>query len=109
MRPALFYSSQNLRYLSESGSLCADSLAKFAHNSKVLALPSNLYAMAPDDSRKTIAELIATLPEEERLILTLHLVNMVSVSEIAEKLGVPERAVTSVITSGRSRLIGLIL
>jgi hypothetical protein len=45
--------------------------------------------MAPDDSRKTIAELIATLPEEERLILTLHLVNMVSVSEIAEKLGVP--------------------
>jgi len=64
--------------------------------------------MAPDDSRKTIAELIATLPEEERLILTLHLVNMVSVSEIAEKLGVPERAVASVIASGRSRLIGLI-
>lgn len=83
-------------------------LAKFEHNSKVLTLPSNLYAMAPDDSRKTIAELIATLPEEERLILTLHLVNMVSVSEIAEKLGVPERAVASVITSGRSRLIGLI-
>jgi len=64
--------------------------------------------MATDDSRKTIAELIATLPEEERLILTMHLVNMVSVSEIAEKLGVPERAVASVITSGRSRLIGLI-
>jgi DNA-directed RNA polymerase specialized sigma24 family protein len=59
--------------------------------------------MAPDSSAKTIAELIATLPEEERLILTLHLVNM-----IAEKLGVPERAVSSVITSGRSRLIGLI-
>ncbi|MBM3698258.1 MAG: RNA polymerase sigma factor [Candidatus Nanopelagicus sp.] len=64
--------------------------------------------MAPDDSRKTIAELIATLPEEERLILTLHLVNMVSITEIAEKLGVPERAVVSVITSGRARLIGLI-
>jgi DNA-directed RNA polymerase specialized sigma24 family protein len=64
--------------------------------------------MAPDDSRKTIAELIATLPEEERLILTLHLVNMISVTEIADKLGVPERAVISVITSGRSRLIGLI-
>ena len=64
--------------------------------------------MAPDDSRKTIADLIATLPEEERLILTLHLVNMVSITEIAEKLGVPERAVVSVITSGRARLIGLI-
>lgn len=64
--------------------------------------------MAPDDSRKTIADLIATLPEEEHLILTLHLVNMISATEIAEKLGVPERAVTSVITSGRLRLIGLI-
>ena len=64
--------------------------------------------MAPDGSAKTIAELIANLPEEERLILTLHLVNMISATEIAEKLGVPERAVSSVITSGRSRLIGLI-
>jgi DNA-directed RNA polymerase specialized sigma24 family protein len=64
--------------------------------------------MAPDSSAKTIAELIATLPEEERLILTLHLVNMISATEIAEKLGVPERAVSSVIAAGRSRLIGLI-
>ena len=57
---------------------------------------------------KTIAELINTLPEEERLILTLHLVKMISTSEIAEKLGVPERAVVSVIASGRSRLIASI-
>ena len=64
--------------------------------------------MASDGSGKTIAELITTLPEEERLILTLHLVNMISTSEIAEKLGVPERAVVSVITTGRSRLIALI-
>ena len=64
--------------------------------------------MASDGSGKTIAELITTLPEEERLILTLHLVNMISTSEIAEKLGVPERAVISVITTGRSRLIALI-
>jgi DNA-directed RNA polymerase specialized sigma24 family protein len=33
---------------------------------------------------------------------------MVSTIEIAEKLGVPERAVISVIASGRSRLIALI-
>ena len=64
--------------------------------------------MAAESSAKTIAELIATQPEEERLILTLHLVNMISTTEIAEKLGVPERAVSSVIASGRSRLIGLI-
>ena len=57
---------------------------------------------------KTIAELINTLPEEERLILTLHLVKMISTVEISEKLGVPERAVVSVIASGRSRLIALI-
>jgi hypothetical protein len=64
--------------------------------------------MAPEGNSKTIAELIATLPEEERLILTLHFVNMITTSEIAAKLGVPERAVISVIASGRSRLIGLI-
>jgi len=64
--------------------------------------------MATDNSGRTIAELIDTLPDEKRLILTLHLVNMISVNEIAEKLGVPERAVISVIQSGRSRLIGLI-
>jgi DNA-directed RNA polymerase specialized sigma24 family protein len=33
---------------------------------------------------------------------------MISATEIAEKLGVPERAVASVIISGRTRLIGLI-
>ena len=64
--------------------------------------------MASDCSGKTIAELITTLPEEERLILTLHIVNMISTAEIAEQLGVPERAVVSVITTGRSRLIALI-
>jgi DNA-directed RNA polymerase specialized sigma24 family protein len=64
--------------------------------------------MASDSSARTIAEIIATLPQEERMILTLHLVNMISATEIAEKLGVPERAVVSVIASGRSRLIGLI-
>ena len=64
--------------------------------------------MAFDGSGKTIAELITTLPEEERLILTLYLVNMISTAEIAEKLGVPERAVVSVVASGRSRLIALI-
>ena len=52
--------------------------------------------MSTGSSDKTIAELIAALPEEERLILTMHLVNMATVTDIAKKLGVPERAVTSV-------------
>lgn len=64
--------------------------------------------MTSMDGGKTIAELINTLPEEERLILTLHLVKMISAAEIAKKLGVPERAVITVIASGRSRLIRLI-
>ena len=64
--------------------------------------------MNSGSGNKTIAELISALPEEERLILTLHLVNLVSTSEIAKKLGVPERAVISFIASGKSRLIGLI-
>ena len=64
--------------------------------------------MTTEDGAKTIAELINTLPEEERLILTLRLVKMISAAEIAKKLGVPERAVTTVIASGRSRLIRLI-
>lgn len=61
-----------------------------------------------DNSDRSIAELISALPEEERLILTLHLVNMVSTTQIAKKLGVPERAVISVIASGKSRLIAMI-
>ena len=64
--------------------------------------------MKSESSDKSIAELISTLPEEERLILRLHLVNSVTTSEIARKLGVPERAVISVIASGKSRLIRMI-
>ena len=54
---------------------------------------------------KSIGELIAELPEEERFILDLHLVKGIPANKIAEALGVPPRAVESVITSGKSRLI----
>lgn len=57
-----------------------------------------------DRRAQTLAELIASLPEEERIILMLHLVKNLSVTEIAAKLGVPERAVAAVLTSGRARL-----
>ena len=52
-----------------------------------------------------LSELLASLPEEERFILTMHYIRSMSASEIAERLGVPERAVSSVITSGKSRLL----
>ena len=53
---------------------------------------------------QTLAEFLAGLPEEERIILTLHYVKSLSVQEIAAMLRVPERCVTAVIISGRTRL-----
>jgi RNA polymerase sigma factor (sigma-70 family) len=52
-----------------------------------------------------LSELLSSLPEEERFILTMHYIRSMSAKEIAEALGVPERAVQSVITSGKSRLL----
>ncbi|MEJ6574113.1 MAG: sigma-70 family RNA polymerase sigma factor [Actinomycetes bacterium] len=52
-----------------------------------------------------LSELLASLPQEERFILTMHYIRSMSAREIAEALGVPERAVQSVITSGKSRLL----
>ena len=52
-----------------------------------------------------LSELLASLPEEERFILTMHYIRSMSAKESAESLGVPERAVQSVITSGKSRLL----
>jgi RNA polymerase sigma factor (sigma-70 family) len=52
-----------------------------------------------------ITQLLASLPEEERIILTMHYIRGLSNLEIADLLGVPERAVESVITTGKSRLL----
>lgn len=52
----------------------------------------------------TIAELIASLPEEERVILTLHYLGGRSTDEIATLLSVPVTAVHSVVESGKRRL-----
>ncbi len=53
---------------------------------------------------KTLAELLASLPEEERFILTLHYLRSKSASEIAQLLAVPEKSVQVVIDSGKKRL-----
>lgn len=55
---------------------------------------------------QTIAELLASLPEEERIILTLHYLRGKSAGEIAALLGVPERSVFAVIDSGKRRIAG---
>jgi DNA-directed RNA polymerase specialized sigma24 family protein len=59
-------------------------------------------------SPQTLAELLASLPEEERIILTLHYLRSQTSSEIASLLRVPERAVIVVIESGKARLTGLL-
>jgi RNA polymerase sigma factor (sigma-70 family) len=54
--------------------------------------------------KPTLAQLIAALPEEERIILMLYFVKNLSIAEIATKIGAPERSVRTVLESGRSRL-----
>ena len=54
----------------------------------------------------TLAELLASLPEEERIILTLYYLRSKSSLEIAALLSVPDRAVIAVIESGKARLTG---
>ena len=53
---------------------------------------------------KTLAEVLAALPEEERIILTLSYLRGMSAVEIATLLGVPPKSVEAVITSGKARL-----
>jgi DNA-directed RNA polymerase specialized sigma24 family protein len=51
-----------------------------------------------------LASLLASLPEEEQIVLALHYVKGRATGDIAELLGVPERAVLAVLASGRQRL-----
>ena len=62
---------------------------------------SNLYSVS---NQETIAQLLASLPEEERIILTLSYLRRMTTPEIAGLLGVPEKSVEAVITSGKARL-----
>jgi len=62
------------------------------------------YMSDAEETPVTLADVIASLPEEERVILILHYVKNQSTVEIAAKLGVPERSVLSVLASGRARL-----
>ena len=57
-----------------------------------------------DEKNLTLREFLDSLPEEERVVLTLYFVKRISTSEIATKLGVPERAISAVLASGRARM-----
>jgi RNA polymerase sigma factor (sigma-70 family) len=59
-------------------------------------------------SGETLSQLLEGLPEEERFILTLHYIKGRSSQEIADALGVPLRAVDSMISSGKARILGVI-
>jgi len=64
--------------------------------------------MSASKPAKTLAEVLTELPEEERIILTMHLLRGLTAPEIANLIGVPERAVQSLISSGKSRLSALL-
>ncbi|MEN9325239.1 MAG: hypothetical protein RL414_993 [Actinomycetota bacterium] len=53
----------------------------------------------------TLAALLQSLPEEQRIILQAHYLNGKSASEIAQALGVPVRAVENVIAAGKAHLL----
>ena len=57
---------------------------------------------------QTLAQALASLPEEERIILTMHYLKSMSAGDIASILGVPERAVEAIIRQGKARLSAIL-
>ena len=57
---------------------------------------------------QTLAQALATLPEEERIILTMHYLKSMSAADIASILGVPERSVEAIIRQGKARLSAIL-
>jgi len=57
-----------------------------------------------EQKKQTVIDLIASLPVEERIILLLYFGQNLSTTEIAIKIGVPERSVSAVLASARARL-----
>ncbi|CAN2181778.1 RNA polymerase sigma factor 70, region 4 type 2 [Candidatus Nanopelagicaceae bacterium] len=57
---------------------------------------------------QTLAQAIASLPEEERIILTMHYLQSMSAADIASLLGVPDRSVEAIIRQGKTRLSAIL-
>ena len=56
----------------------------------------------------SLADALAQLPEEERIVLTLHYLRSMPSDEIAKLLGVPEKSVITVVASGKGRITALL-
>lgn len=61
--------------------------------------------MSGNETSSDLHSILQSLPEEERIILNLFYLKSKSAAEIAELLGVPVRAVDSVLVMGRQRLL----
>jgi RNA polymerase sigma factor (sigma-70 family) len=57
---------------------------------------------------QSLAQALASLPEEERIILTMHYLKSMSAADIASILGVPERSVEAIIRQGKARLSAIL-
>ena len=64
--------------------------------------------MSASKPAKTLAEVLKELPEEERIILTMHYLRSMSAAEIASTLGVPERSAEAIIKQGKARLSAIL-
>jgi RNA polymerase sigma factor (sigma-70 family) len=57
---------------------------------------------------QTLADALASLPDEERIVLTMHYLRSMSAAEIASMLGVPERSAEAIIKQGKARLSAIL-
>ena len=57
---------------------------------------------------QSLAQALASLPEEERIILTMHYLKSMSAADIASILGVPERSAEAIIRQGKARLSAIL-
>ena len=57
---------------------------------------------------QSLAQALASLPEEERIILTMHYLKSMSAADIASLLGVPDRSVEAIIRQGKARLSAIL-
>jgi DNA-directed RNA polymerase specialized sigma24 family protein len=56
----------------------------------------------------SLADALAQLPEEERIILSLHFLRSMPSDQIAALLVVPEKSVNAVLASGKGRITALL-
>ena len=54
---------------------------------------------------QSLQQLLDSLPEEERIILSLHYLRGIPCEKIASTLGVPAKSVEAVVASGRTRIL----